>query len=390
MSANRFRNFLTRSAVTTLTVILLVINIIVAAATVIAAYGGIPDPTEHVIFALMSMMLPGILIAGLLTVVIDLFTRRWFALIQAVAWLVSMPSLLVYSPLNIGSTKLTPEQEEHSFTFLTYNVLHFWDFRGNVPGLERNATIDYILSTDADIVNLQEAESVKSWPLWHITSEQISELTERYPYRVINVNNQQTVLSKFPFKFVDIPRPENCNVRMALFQLDIHGETVHLFNVHLESIGLSMADKDLYAKLFDKAPASEAALKREVREVKRQLIDKLSVAFGKRAEQARFIRHTIDSIGGNFIVAGDFNDIQGCYAIRTIMGDDMRDAYAENAFGPTITYHGNRFYFRIDHVLYGGDLEAVDIERGNTPSSDHYPFLTKFVLLPPRQESDKY
>ena len=80
-------------------------------------------------------------------------------------------------------------------------------------------------------------------------------------------------------------------------------------------------------------------------------------------------------------MAGDFNDIQGSYALRTILGDgDMHDAYAENAFGPTITYHGNRFYFRIDHVLYRGDMEAVDIERGDTPSSDHYPLLTTFVM----------
>ena len=67
----------------------------------------------------------------------------------------------------------------------------------------------------------------------------------------------------------------------------------------------------------------------------------------------------------------------------------MHDAYAQNAFGPTITYHGNRFYFRIDHVLYGGDMEAVDIERGDVPSSDHYPLLTTFVFDEPPSHTDK-
>ena len=62
------------------------------------------------------------------------------------------------------------------------------------------------------------------------------------------------------------------------------------------------------------------------------------------------------------------------------MDGDMKDAYAENAFGPTITYHGNRFYFRIDQVLYKGDMKAVDIERGDIESSDHYPLLTTFVF----------
>lgn len=280
----------------------------------------------------------------------------------------------------MGSDELTPEEKSRSFTFLTYNVLHFWDFRGNVPDQVSNATIDYILESDADIVSLQEVEFIKSWPLWRITPEQVRALDARYPYRVVNVNNQLTVLSKYPFEYENIPIPKPMDVRMALFKFNIMGRTVRLFNVHLESIGLSMADKELYQGLFDKAPGSERQWKKELKDVKHQLIDKLSIAFGKRADQARYIRQTMDSIGGNFIVAGDFNDIQGCYAVRTIMGDNMHDAYAENAFGPTITYHGNRFYFRIDHVLYDGEMEAVDIERGDSPSSDHYPLLTTFVL----------
>lgn len=380
MTASRFHHLVTRPTKATLTTILLVVNILTAIVTLVSAYGGYVDPGRFVIPALVSMMLPGILIGGVLVLIADLVFKRRFSWIPVAAWLLSTPSLLIYSPLNMGHDELTPAEKSRSFTLLTYNVLHFWDFRGNVPDQVSNATIDYILESDADIVNLQEVEFIKSWPLWRITPEQVRALDARYPYRVVNVNNQLTVLSKYPFEYENIPIPKPMDVRMALFKFNIMGHTVRLFNVHLESIGLSMADKELYQSLFDKAPGSERQWKKELKDVKHQLIDKLSTAFGKRADQARYIRQTMDSIGGNFIVAGDFNDIQGCYAVRTIMGDNMHDAYAENAFGPTITYHGNRFYFRIDHVLYDGDMEAVDIERGDSPSSDHYPLLTTFVL----------
>lgn len=380
MTTSRFHNLVTRPTKATLITILLVVNLLVAAVTLVGAYGGYVDPGRFVIPALVSMMLPGLMIVGLMVLIVDLLVKRRFAWIPLASWVLSLPSLLVYSPVNIGSTELTPEEKSRSFTLLTYNVLHFWDFRGNVPNLERNATIDYILEADADIVNFQEVEFIKSWPLWHITPEQVRALDARYPYRVVNVNNQLTVLSKYPFEYENISIPEPMDIRLALFKLNIKGRTVRLFNVHLESIGLSMADKELYQSLFEKAPGSERQWKKELKDVKHQLIDKLSIAYGKRADQARFIRHTIDSIGGDFIVAGDFNDIQGCYAVRTILGDDMHDAYAENAFGPTITYHGNRFYFRIDHVLYGGGMRAVDIERGDVPSSDHYPLFTTFVF----------
>ena len=137
-----------------------------------------------------------------------------------------------------------------------------------------------------------------------LDSEQVRTLKERYPYRMINVNNELSILSKYPFQYVSLDMPDPMGIRMALFRFEIMGETVNLFNVHLESIGLNMADKELYQGLFDKAPGSERAIRKELSDVKHQLVSKLAVAFKKRADQARFIRHTIDSIGGNFIVAG--------------------------------------------------------------------------------------
>ena len=42
------------------------------------------------------------------------------------------------------------------------------------------------------------------------------------------------------------------------------------------------------------------------------------------------------------------------------------------------TYHGNNINFRIDHVLYKGDFEAVSFTRGNVTYSDHYPLFVRF------------
>ncbi|MDE5725538.1 MAG: endonuclease/exonuclease/phosphatase family protein [Duncaniella sp.] len=378
--AKHFNKFVFRPTRATIFAIVAALNTGVAMATVFSAYGGIFDPGKVVIAALMAMMFPGFIIASLIFLIADLVFWRKAAVVMALGLVASLPPIINFSPINLDHTELTEAQRQRSFTFLTYNVLHFWDFRGNVPGLSRNATIDYILATDADIVSLQEVEFLKSWPLWRITPEQIDELSSRYPYRMVNASYQLTLLSKYPFEFVDLHLPERIQRRFACFRIKIGNHTVHLFNVHLESIGLTPRDKELYQGLFDKAPGSEKALRRELTLVKTQLVSKLAKAFAERSEQAHAIRNAIDSIGGNFIVAGDFNDIPDCYAVRTIMGEDMTDAYAQNALGPTITYHGNKFYFRIDHVLYKGDFNCVDLERGSSPSSDHYPFLGTFVF----------
>lgn len=58
----------------------------------------------------------------------------------------------------------------------------------------------------------------------------------------------------------------------------------------------------------------------------------------------------------------------------------MKDAYVECGFGPLITYHANRFYFKIDQIFYSGNmLDAVKIKCVKNPSSDHYPLLVDFV-----------
>lgn len=388
MASSSLSRYLTRPVLAIYRSILLAVNIAAAVLTVASAYGGVPDPRKSVMPALLSMMLPGFLIGDLALVIVDVISRRWkFALILAASWLISLPPLLDYSPINLSGPSLTEAEQERTFSVLTYNVLHLYDFRGELDTLTSNATLDYILSTDADIVSMQELEAIQSWPLWKITPEQIAELDRRYPYRAVNVSNELTVLSRYPFVHIPLDIPHEHAIRMALFRFDIKGETVHFFNVHLESIGLSMADKTLYESLLQKVPQSERALRRELRVVKSQLISKLAAAFRLRAEQAHIIRHTIDSIGGTFIVAGDFNDIQDSYAVRTILGDDMHDAYADRALGPCITYHGNRFYFRIDQMLYGGDLEAISCRRGDIPSSDHFPLLATFLLTSPDKQS---
>lgn len=375
-----FRRFIFRPTRATIFAIVAGVNTALAMTTVFAAYGGMFDPGEVVVAALMAMMFPAFLLVSLLMLMVDLIFWRKAAVMMILGLLASLPPILNFSPVNTSGRRLTAGEQARSFTFLTYNVLHFWDFRGNVPGLETNATIDYILSTDADIVSIQEMEFMKSWPLWNITPGQIDSLSRRYPYRMINVSQELSLLSRYPFEFVDLHLDEDIARRLACFRIHIDGRTVHLFNVHLESIGLTPRDKELYQNLFDKYPGSERALRRELSQVKTQLVSKLAKAFTERTRQARAIRHAIDSIGGNIIVAGDFNDIPDCYAIRTIMDGDMTDAYAQNALGPTITYHGNRFYFRIDHVIYKGDMECVRLKRGDVPSSDHYPFLATFLF----------
>lgn len=355
-------------------------NVALAMLIIFSAYGGAIDPTECVLAALAAMALPLLLIASILTLIIDLIFWRKAAIAIAAAWIAALPPILEFAPLNIPSPPLSPQQQERTVTFMTYNVLHFWDFRGEQKELTSNLTIDRILQEDPDIVSLQECEMMKEWPLWHITSHQLKELARRYPFRAVGVAEQFTLLSKYPFTVDRIQIPPHLRKNVSFYRISINGSVLHLANCHLQSIGLSPDDKQFYAEILSKAPETSDQLKDEVDAVKSRIISKLRDAFVERKHQALYIRSVVDSIGGNWIVAGDFNDVPACYALRTIKGDDMIDIYARTALGPRITFHDKLFYFRIDHMLCKGNFRPIAIRRPRIPSSDHYPLIATLLF----------
>lgn len=359
------------------------INLFFAFFTVFSAYGGVFNPDERVVGALVAMLLPGALIADIILIILNIFLERRLILLILASWLVSLSPILTFCPLNIPAKSLSDNERKHSFTLLTYNIMHFQDFRDYLTGLKSNATLDYIIKTDADIVFLQECEELWSDGTYKVTPEQLKAVKEAYPHRIVNSNYQLTILSKFPCEIIPTGYSAEELRGMAFYRLNIMGDTVNMVNVHLQSIGLTHDDKELYKEAIYIPTQSGREIRDELKEVKSQLLSKLFDAFRKRAAQARLIRNVIDSIGGPFIVAGDFNDIPDCYAVRTIRGDDMTDAYAEAAFGPCITFNADRFYFRIDQILYRGPFRAAMIQKGDSKSSDHSPLFATFVFDSP-------
>ena len=103
---------------------------------------------------------------------------------------------------------LDAEEKARSFTFMTYNVLHLWDFRGENPDLKQNATLSYILATDPDIVNIQELEDIdyaqSAAGGGHISTRPARfPRSSRYPYHFVNVSQQLALFSKYPAQQVE-------------------------------------------------------------------------------------------------------------------------------------------------------------------------------------------
>lgn len=365
---NRFRSIITN--------ICILLSWIAGAVLVLSAYCGHIDPESSAKFAIIGLAFPYTLAINLLILIFWIVCRKWLMVLFEIAILAACYSpILTFSPLNFHSSSTI--DSDSTFQVLTYNVMNFNDMDVSKESGE-NRTLRYILDTDADIVLLQEgAAKIKMDKLQRIASL-MPEVEKKYPYRERRLRDL-VILSKYPYEIDNEEITTNAPQKSTAYRLNVNGKELYIIDVHLESIKLTGGDKALYRNITDLSKSTDNLSEKTMEDVKSTLLTKLAKAFRTRAEQAKDLKAYINSLGNrNVILCGDFNDTPASFTYNTIKGDDMSDAYKDCALGPTITFHANRFYFRIDHILYKGNFKAVDIERGNLKSSDHYPLLVTF------------
>lgn len=357
--------------------VMVTVNAAVSLWLVAASYGGCVDPRSWAFPSVVGMTLPIVVPIAVLVLVMDLVWWRKQALFAGLCMIVSFPAVLDTFPLNMPSGRLPEKDVDRSFTLMTYNVILYQDMTGEYPG-DINPAINYILRMDPDVVCLQEASFFSESSSMRITREQVDSIRSRYPYVSVN-GTGQAAFSKFPMRMIHTGfssvTPGSGDV--AVYELTVKGQRVALFNVHLNSIGLTQNDKELYGEL------THLRAKRRIREVKSSLIAKLESSSVDRASQIDDLLRMISKYGGeNSIICGDFNDVPGCYGLHQLAEARFHEVYPEKGLLYMPTYNRNRLLFTIDHVLYRGNLKPFSIERGDLKSSDHYPLLTTFLMEP--------
>ncbi len=371
----------------TLTAIASGVAVALAMFVIATGYAGYFDPRQYPLAGPMCMAYPACLIANLVFIIPCFFIGRRLCAVGVVALLATLPSALEYSPLNLTHLKeptLTPEQQRHSFSLMSFNVLNFWPVDGVRSDDGNNETIKYLCNSDVDILVLQEVMlfSNSEVPSSTITDSDIDSLYSHYPFRVVPIRENiiAGVFSKYPMDRVPLFKDKSDDRLGFAVKVYISDSiTVTIANVHLESFGLSPEDKATYLELLKGDVEHENLVM-----ARGQIYDKLADAFAQRAEQADQLRYFAmsKSSGDNLIITGDFNDVQGCWALRRLEEDTgLRSVYRQIGFGPRVTYYQNHFLFRIDHTLYRGNLTPIYYNVDQSfRKSDHFPTKTIFLV----------
>lgn len=371
--------------------VLWILTVMTLTGLLAACFGGNFNPASFKGSSLFILTLPVWLLLWFIVTALDALWCRKAMVFCILTFIVCANAIWDYFPLNLGGPSEKKYAECPKFTLLSYNVLSFKDHTEEYAnGI--NQTLSYIIRTNADVVCLQEVEVTLTHPFkpYHITREQIDTISGMYPYRLL-YGGFLAVLSKYPVEAIhtpplsDDPRYKWAAYPIGVFRLNIEGTPVTLFDVHLQSYGLSASDKALYKNITDGkeiAEAAEGSVRQTLREIKHQIYHKVQLSAVKRAREADTLCRYIEKFGGpNVIVSGDFNDVPGCYTIRQLEDHDLHQVYPKLGFGPMITFNADKFYFRIDHVMYRGNLVPLKMTRGSIKTSDHYPILTTFAII---------
>ncbi len=355
-------------------VVLALLDLAAVGALLLTGYAGMVSPLTHSdLWGVLPLGFPIALLAVTLLAVLQLFFFRKGLIILAIGFVACLGPFLSYCPLHLFPAKATEGAE--TFTLLTYNVGNFGTAGSASGDGSGNAALAYILQQDADVVCLQEVEFTPGEQT-HITPAQLDSMHARYPYVYVS-GIRQAILSKFPVQpiHVDSSREVFGNGDIGIYRITLpSGRLVSIFNVHLFSYSLEPDDKELYESVT-------RLQKESISDLRTQLLAKLRIAARGRASEVVQLLRWIRLYGGpEAIVVGDFNDVQGCYAIRELAESGFRDAYPEVGFGTMVTFHENRFYFCIDHVLCRGDLRPLWLRKGRTKASDHYPLTVEIEV----------
>lgn len=240
------------------------------------------------------------------------------------------------------------------FSIMSFNTRLFNKYQWSDDSSIGNQIVVFIQKTNPSVVCFQEFDV------------SMRERFMSYPYAYISASDNskqavQAIFSKFPIVAKGLlPFPNSTNAAIFV-DLKIKGDTLRLYNVHLQSL---------------RVKPEAASLEAGTRE---RLYKRLKVSFAKQQAQADIIAcHKSDS-PHKLIVAGDFNTNQFSSVYHTIKGD-LTDSFTSVGSGYGKTFDFKYFPMRIDFLLSDPDLEIAYHKSFPLNLSDHFPVLVAYRL----------
>jgi len=317
---------------------------------------------------------PIIFMITIFFLIIWIVARSKWALIVLVVLLIG--GNLHFRMLATGENPENLPKIEETLHIMSYNVRLFdlYNWTKSEQYENRDSIFNYLKRENPDVVCFQEfyhQDRPTNFPTRDTIREflSIKDYHERYSHKLKGRQNfGVAMLSKYPMiSKGDIAfenEDQNIDADNYCIYADIlkGKDTFRIYTIHLQSIKFKMND---YAVFGDKNKNPEFE-KSNVR----LIIDKLRLAFPKRASQAQKVMEHIETSPYPVIICGDFNDTPLSYTYNQF-NKTLIDAFRNCSSGIGSTYIGRVPAGRIDYIFHSNGLNSMDFKIQEGEHSDH-------------------
>lgn len=314
--------------------------------------------------AYFGLLYPVWLLINAVIFILWLFVKPRIALVQVIMVLLGWGHLRHVIGFHIWSQPETTE----GIRLITYNVHNFDFYNWKDNQTVRHQIFDFLDDRQPDILCLQEYFTMPGdeHDNQGVLQQQLG-LKYHHFYRTTQVKTQeygQAMFSRYPMVrkgVISFPHSRNGCIWADLV---IKGDTIRVFNVHLQSIFLQEDEKEAVGRAIREQEADP--------EESRRVLGKLKQGFIKRAGQADTVGRAIRTSPYPVIVCGDFNDTPVSYAYHQLQ-KGLQDAFTKKGSIIGSTFAGSIPWLRIDYVLVDKSMEVEAYRRHQVHYSDHFP-----------------
>jgi len=303
-------------------------------------------PSRFYNISLVSLIVAPLMLINALFAIYWIFVRvkhSWISLLVLSLALLQFGWVFGFGPGN------TAKDHRYSLTVTSYNVRLFNAYEPKPDTVEVKHVMQEIRERKPDILCLQE--------YYHEHTD-----FSHYPHRFEHFKGKNklghAIFSNYPILKTgafDFPNTGNNTIYA---DLNVDGQRIRVYNLHLQSIGISANLNYLQESNSD------------------QLRHQLARAFIRQQEQLEEILRHARTSPYPVILSGDFNNTPFSY-IYSQAAEKFKDAFNEAGTGFGITFWFEFVPMRIDYIFASPFFDVLEFETVGNSFSDHYPIEAK-------------
>jgi endonuclease/exonuclease/phosphatase family metal-dependent hydrolase len=331
------------------------------------------NPAKFVWLAYFGFVFPFLLVCNIFLAVFLLANLKIMAILPLFAIVLNWSNIQAMAQFKSAEF----DTNEKKIKVISYNV-DLFDYYGNInsqKGQTEREILDFLAKESPDIICFQEfREDSRDASVSRFLTQQLGlnySSTSRHSKHVSFGNK---IYSRFEIIHDSLIRFENSKNMIVFADILAYGDTIRVFNFHLESIGFQKDDDVFYQELI--TSSSETA---DIKKSVERLVAKMNGAYVKRAKQANILEQLIADSPYRTIVCGDMNDIPVSYSYRQV-SQTLNDSFRKRGFGLGTSYSGVYPSFRIDYIFFSEGFYCENFTTIRVRYSDHFPICSDLKI----------